>query len=163
MIVKLTERDANVMHDIINRAARIYQGAIPEDCYHEPYMPLDELHTEMHHMTFFGWKENGRLLGVMGFQPIKDMTLIRHAYVLPESQGKGIGTRLVNHLRQITTTRRLLVGTWEDATWAVEFYQKRGFTLLPEKATLLMRYWDIPQRQIDTSVVLGIDLQQPQH
>ncbi len=158
MIGRLTKRDTNVIYDIINRAAQVYRGAIPDDCYHEPYMPLEELRAEMDRMTFFGWKENGRLLGVMGFQPINDVTLIRHAYVLPESQGKGIGTRLVNHLRQIATTKRLLVGTWEDATWAVEFYQQRGFTLLPDKATLLMRYWDIAQRQIDTSVVLGIDL-----
>ena len=158
MIEKLTKRDVNVIYDIINRAARVYQGAIPEDCYHEPYMPLDELRVEMDHITFFGWKEDGRLLGVMGFQPIKDVTLIRHAYVLPQSQGKGIGTRLVNHLRQITTSKRLLVGTWADASWAVEFYQQRGFTLLPDKDMLLMRYWNIPQRQIDTSVVLGIDL-----
>ena len=107
-------------------------------------------------MSFFGWEEGYKLVGVMGFQPIKDVTLIRHAYVLPDYQGKGIGTRLVNHLKQMTRTRQLLVGTWADATWAIDFYQKQGFKLMPHKDELLMKYWDIPKRQVETSVVLGI-------
>ncbi len=161
MIKKLGQHDIEVIYEIVNTAAQAYRGAIPDDCYHEPYMPTEELRTEMGRMTFFGWKENGRLVGVMGYQPIKDVTLIRHAYVLPESQGKGVGTRLVNYLRQMTTTQRLLVGTWKDATWAVEFYQKQGFILQPDKDFLLMRYWNISPRQIETSVVLGIDLENP--
>ncbi len=92
----------------------------------------------------------------MGFQPVKDVTLIRHTYVLPDCQGKGIGTMLLNHLKQMTETKSLLVGTWADATWAIDFYQKQGFELMPNKSELLMRYWEIPQRQVETSVVLGI-------
>jgi len=161
MIKKLTRRDAETIYGIINKAAKVYCGAIPDDCYHEPYMPIEELRAEIRSMTFFGWQENGRLVGVMGFQPVKDVTLIRHAYVLPESQGKGIGSGLLNHLRQMTTSRQLLVGTWRDATWAVQFYQRRGFTMRPDKDSLLKRYWNISQRQIETSVVLGIELAWP--
>ncbi len=92
MIRKLSYTDTDAIYDIINRAARAYKGAIPDDCYHEPYMPKEELQREMSSMTFFGWEEERRLVGVMGFQPVKDVTLIRHAYVLPDCQGKGIGT-----------------------------------------------------------------------
>jgi GNAT superfamily N-acetyltransferase len=158
MINKLSRRDTDTIYGIINLAARVYRGFIPNDRYHEPYMPKAELQKEMKGMTFFGWEEERRLVGVMGFQPVKDVTLIRHAYVLPDRQGQGIGTRLVNHLKQITDTKHLLVGTWADAKWAIDFYQKQGFKLMPDKDELLMRYWDIPLRQIETSVVLGIQL-----
>lgn len=158
MIKKLSAKEAQVIYEIINQAASAYRGAIPDDCYHEPYMPKEELRQEMKSMTFLGWAEKGKIVGVMGFQPIKDVTLIRHAYVLPDYQGKGIGTRLLNHLKQITRTRHLLVGTWVDATWAIEFYQKHGFKLLPNKDELLIKYWNISQRQIETSVVLGIEI-----
>jgi GNAT superfamily N-acetyltransferase len=158
MIRKLTDEDTDAIYNLINLAARAYRGIIPSDCYHEPYMPREELQREMNSMTFFGWEEERRLVGVMGFQPVREITLIRHAYVLPDRQGKGIGTILLDHLRQMTRTRHLLVGTWADATWAVEFYQKQGFKLMPDKDELLMRYWNIPRRQIETSVVLGIDL-----
>jgi len=158
MIRELSFIDIDCIYDIINSAARAYRGVIPSDCYHEPYMPKEELQREMYSMTFFGWEERRRLVGVMAFQPVKDVTLIRHAYVLPDRQGKGIGTRLLDHLRQMTRTRQLLVGTWADATWAIEFYQKQGFNLMPDKDGLLMRYWNIPQRQIETSIVLGIEL-----
>jgi GNAT superfamily N-acetyltransferase len=158
MIKKLSAKEAQVIYEITNQAASAYRGAIPDDCYHEPYMPKEELHQEMKSMTFFGWTEKGKIVGVMGFQPIKDVTLIRHAYVLPDYQGKGIGTRLLNHLKQMTRTRHLLVGTWVDATWAIEFYQKHGFKLLPNKDELLIKYWNISQRQIETSVVLGIEI-----
>lgn len=158
MIRELSCEDTDCISDIINFAARAYRGIIPTDCYHEPYMPMQELQREMNSITFFGWEEDHRLVGIMGFQPVKEVTLIRHAYVLPDRQGKGIGTRLLDHLRHMTRTRQLLVGTWADATWAVEFYQKRGFKLMPNKDDLLMRYWNISQRQIETSVVLGIDL-----
>lgn len=158
MIRKLSNTDTDAVYEIINRAARAYQGAIPDDCYHEPYMPKEEMQREMSSMTFFGWEEQRRLVGVMGFQPVKDVTLIRHAYVLPDHQRKGIGTILLDQLKQMAMTKQLLVGTWADATWAINFYQKQDFKLMPDKDELLMRYWDIPQRQIETSVVLGIDL-----
>jgi len=147
--------DARRMYLIINEAARAYQDVIPADCYHQPYMPMEELEQEMKQMTFFGWEINGELVGVMGFQPVKDVTLIRHAYVLPQWQGQGIGSRMLNHLRGLVTTPRLLVGTWADAYWAITFYQKHSFQLLPNKDELLKTYWNIPQRQIETSVVLG--------
>lgn len=158
MIRKLSNTDTDAVYEIINRAARAYKGAIPDDCYHEPYMPKEQMQREMSSMTFFGWEEQRRLVGVMGFQPVKDVTLIRHAYVLPAHQRKGIGTILLDQLKQMAMTKQLLVGTWADATWAIDFYQKQDFKLMPDKDELLMRYWDIPQRQIETSVVLGIDL-----
>jgi len=158
MIRKLSDEDTDAIYNLINLAARAYQGAIPDDCYHEPYMPKEEMQREMSSMTFFGWEEQRRLVGVMGFQPVKDVTLIRHAYVLPAHQRKGIGTILLDQLKQMAMTKQLLVGTWAAATWAIEFYQKQDFRLMPDKDELLMRYWDIPQRQIETSVVLGIDL-----
>ncbi|MCJ7515373.1 MAG: GNAT family N-acetyltransferase [Dehalococcoidia bacterium] len=156
MIKKLSGRDIDAIYSIINLAAEAYRGVIPDDRYHEPYMTKEELQKEVNSMSFFGWEEERRLVGVMGFQPVRNVTLIRHAYVLPDRQGRGIGTRLLDHLQQITNTKQLLVGTWADATWAIEFYQKQGFRLMPDKDELLMRYWDIPQRQIETSVVLGI-------
>jgi len=158
MIRGLSCTDKDHIYDIINSAAGAYRGVIPSDCYHEPYMPGEELQREMSTMTFFGWEERNELVGVMGFQPVKDVTLIRHAYVLPDHQGKGIGTRLLERLKQMTRTRQLLVGTWADATWAIEFYEKRGFKRMPDKDELLKRYWNIQQRQIETSVVLGLEL-----
>ncbi|MFC1983657.1 GNAT family N-acetyltransferase [Chloroflexota bacterium] len=142
---------------IINEAAKAYEGTIPADCYHQPYMPIDELEREMKRLTFFGWEaKNRELIGVMGFEPVKDVTLIRHAYVLPQWQKQGVGSNLLNHLKSLVTTSRLLVGTWAGAHWAIDFYKSRGFNLLPNKDELLKTYWDIPQRQIETSVVLGI-------
>lgn len=143
---------------IINEAAKAYEGAIPADRYHQPYMPMDELEQEMKRMTFFGMEVNGELVGVMGFQPIKDVTLIRHTYVLPQWQRQGISSKLLNYLKRLVTTSRLLVGTWADTNWAIAFYEKHGFRLLPNKDELLRTYWNIPQRQIETSVVLGIDI-----
>jgi GNAT superfamily N-acetyltransferase len=122
MIRKVFSEDTHAIYEIINQAARAYQGIIPDDCYHEPYMPKEELSHEMRSMTFFGWEEDGRLVGVMGFQPVKDVTLIRHSYVLPDYQRKGIGTRLLNHLRQITkptfpiSTRNAAILT-PDRSW----------------------------------------------
>jgi len=143
---------------IINEAAKVYEGAIPADRYHQPYMPMDELEQEMKQMTFFGMELNGELVGVMGFQQIKDVTLIRHTYVLPRWQRQGISSKLLNNLKCLVTTSRLLVGTWADARWAIAFYEKHGFRLLPNKDELLRTYWNIPQRQVETSVVLGIDI-----
>ena len=155
MIHKCQPGDAKRIHVIINEAARAYQGVIPADCYHQPYMAMDELEREMKRMTFFGWEVNGELVGITGFEPIKDVTLIRHAYVLPRWQRQGIGTKLLDYLKSLVITSRLLVGTWADAHWAIDFYQKHGFELLPDKDELLKTYWDIPYRQIETSVVLG--------
>lgn len=158
MIRKCQTNDAQRMYSIINEAAKAYDGVIPADRYHQPYMPMSELEEEMKRMTFFGWEVNGELVGVMGIEPIKDVTLIRHAYVLPGWQRQGIASKLLNRLKSLVTTSRMLVGTWADVHWAIAFYQKHGFNLLPDKDELLKSYWDIPQRQIETSVVLGIDI-----
>jgi GNAT superfamily N-acetyltransferase len=119
-------------------------------------MSAAELRGEMEGMAFFGWEEEGRLLGVMGFQPLKDVTLIRHTYVTPEHQRRGIGGSLLRYAKDLARTR-LLVGTWADATWAIRFYEKHGFRLLPNKDGLLRKYWNIPQRQMEASVVLGLE------
>jgi len=156
VIRKCQPSDTERIYFIINEASKAYEGVIPTDCYHQPYISMDEVKWEMKRVTFFGWEANGELVGVMGFEPIKDVSLIRHAYLLPRWQKQGIGSKLLNHLKGPVTTPRLLVGTWADAYWAIRFYQKHGFTLQPDKDKLLRTYWDIPQRQIETSVVLGI-------
>ena len=158
MIRKCQPGDAQRIYFIINEAAQAYEGVIPTDSYHQPYMPMDELKREMERITFFGWEIKGELVGIMGFETVKDVTLIRHAYILPQWQRQKIGSKLLSHLRGLVTTSRLLVGTWADATWAIDLYQRYGFNLLPDKDELLKTYWDIPQRQIETSVVLGIEL-----
>jgi GNAT superfamily N-acetyltransferase len=158
MIKKLLLKDVNIIYEIINKAARAYRGIIPGDCYHEPYMSEQELRREMASMIFYGWSQGGKTVGVIGFQPVKDVTLVRHAYVLPGCQRKGIGTKLLDRVKKITKTQHLLVGTWADAVWAIQFYQRHGFVFLPEKDRLLRKYWDVPQRQIETSVVLGIEV-----
>jgi len=157
MIRKCQRDDTKRIHAIINEAARAYDGVIPADCYHQPYMAMEELERGMKRVTFFGWEaKDGELVGVMGFEPIKDVTLIRHAYVLPRWQRQGIGSKLLDYLKGLVTTSRLLVGTWADASWAIAFYRKHGFIPLPDMDKLLKTYWDIPQRQIETSVVLGM-------
>ncbi len=158
MIRKCQADNAQRIYFIINEAAKAYDGIIPADCYHQPYMPMDELEREMKRMSFFGWELNGELVGVMGVEPIKDVTLIRHAYVLPQWQKQGIGSKLLENLMGLVTASRLLVGTWAAARWAIDFYQRHGFSLLPDKDELLKTYWDIPQRQIETSVVMGINI-----
>ena len=158
MIRECQSGEVKEIYSIINEAAKAYQGVIPADRYHQPYMPMAELKREMKQMTFFGEEINGELVGVMGFQPVKDVTLIRHTYVLPQWQRRGIGSRLLGYLEQLVATPRLLVGTWAKARWAIAFYQKHGFHLLPDKDELLRTYWNIPQRQVETSVVLGIDI-----
>ncbi len=158
MIRKCGSADEDRVFLIINEAARAFKGVIPEDCYHEPYMSREELSGEMDEMVFFGYEEGGELIGVMGFQPLGDVTLIRHAYVLPQHQRRGVGSRLLQHLMGLAKTSSLLVGTWEDVDWAIRLYEKHGFRLLPNKKELLRRYWRIPDRQIETSVVLGIDI-----
>jgi GNAT superfamily N-acetyltransferase len=157
LIRECREGDVALVYTIINEAAEVYQGVIPVDRWKEPYMPKSELQHEISEgVIFWGYEENGRLLGVMGIQPVKDVTLIRHAYVRPAHQNRGIGGKLLSALRQKTTSP-LLVGTWADALWAIRFYEKHGFRLVTpqQKDRLLRRYWSIPERQIDTSVVLG--------
>ena len=151
-----TESDFDRMYRIINAAATRYEGVIPADRYHQPYMPESELRREMKRMNFSGWVEEGALLGVMGLEPVKDVSLIRHAYVLPEHQNKGIGSKLLEEAKSKFTGKQLLVGTWADAYWAVDFYKKHGFRLCPDKDVLLRTYWDVPDRQIETSVVLEL-------
>ena len=157
MIRQCQGDDAQRIYFIVNRAAEAYEGIIPADRYQQPYMPMDELTEEMERVAFYGYEIDGELVGIMGMEPIKDVTLIRHAYVLPEHQRKGIASELLDHLMRLVKTPGLLVGTWADAVWAISFYQKHGFRLRPDKNRLLETYWDIPRRQIETSVVLGID------
>ena len=151
-----TELDFDRMYQIINEAARKYEGVIPADRYHQPYMPREELRQEMKRMTFFGWEEPGDLAGVMGLEPVKDVSLIRHAYIAAKYQRQGIGSTLLDHAVDRYTGKRLLVGTWADASWALDFYKKHGFRLCLDKEKLLKTYWDIPDRQIETSVVLEL-------
>ena len=158
MIRQCRPDEIDRLYLIINEAAKAYDGFIPDDCYHQPYMPEEELENEMKRVIFYGWEINGELVGVMGIEPIRDVTLIRHAYVLPQWQKQGIGNKLLNHLKGLTNTPYLLVGTWAAAHWAVAFYQRHGFSLLPDKDKLLANYWNIPLRQIETSVVMGIEI-----
>jgi GNAT superfamily N-acetyltransferase len=156
MLRPCTTGEIGMIGDIINGAAEAYRGAIPDDCWHEPYMSRAELVAEIAAgVSFSGWEKAGTLVGVMGLQPVRDVTLIRHAYVRPEHQGQGIGALLLNALRA-QTPGRLLVGTWADAVWAIRFYERHGFTLVPphDKDRLLQSYWTIPPRQRDVSVVL---------
>ncbi|MBV9587043.1 MAG: GNAT family N-acetyltransferase [Alphaproteobacteria bacterium] len=142
---------------IINAAAEAYRGVIPDDCWHEPYMPREELEREIDAgIQFWGFESDGALIGVMGIQPVRDVDLIRHAYVLPASQRRGVGAALLQHLRGLSS-RRMLIGTWAAAEWAVDFYRRHGFELVsPERKTeLLKAYWTVPDRQIETSVVLA--------
>jgi GNAT superfamily N-acetyltransferase len=152
-------RDEPEILAIINESAKAYRDVIPPDRYHEPYMLADELGKEMNEMTFFGYEENSRLLGIVGYQPVKDATLLRHLYVRPEYQRQGIGGKLTMHVIGLAETREVLVGTWKAATWAIEFYQRCGFKLLPSKDELLREYWKVPERQIELSVVLGFEKQ----
>ena len=142
---------------IIQAAAEAYRGEIPDDCWHEPYMSAKELDDEITAgVEFWGYERDGVLAGVMGVQAVRDVELIRHAYVLPGWQGRGVGSALIGHLRR-RGTRRTLVGTWSAATWAIRFYQRHGFEPVPvaQVPALLRTYWNVPERQIETSVVLA--------
>ncbi len=154
-----TAADFAAVAAIINAAATAYAGVIPADRYHVPYMAPAELCHEIESgVRFWGWHEAaGRLVGVMGSQDVDDVTLIRHAYVVPADQGKGVGSALLARLVDLAR-RPLLVGTWAAADWAVRFYERHGFALVTpvEKDRLLRRYWDIPERQVETSVVLRL-------
>jgi len=157
MIRSLLPSDSDAILEVINDAAQAYKGVIPDDRWKEPYMSVGELEEEIEAgVRFYGWMEGGHLLGVAGIQALKDTTLIRHAYVLPECQGEGIGKSLLEYLIGLAETPEVLVGTWADATSAIRFYEKYGFKLMSsrEKDRLLRTYWNIPERQIETSVVL---------
>jgi GNAT superfamily N-acetyltransferase len=141
---------------IVNAAAEAYRGVIPADRWREPYMPAEELDAEIAAgVVFWAHEHEGALTGVMGIQRVRDVQLIRHAYVLPSEQGSGVGRALLDHLIEHAEAP-LLVGTWAAAAWAIRFYERNGFTLVPpaRKDELLRTYWDIPDRQIATSVVL---------
>jgi N-acetylglutamate synthase-like GNAT family acetyltransferase len=143
--------------EIINDAAAAYKGIIPADRWHEPYMPREELRRQMDEgVMFWGYEQGGELAGVMGIQQVQDVTLIRHAYVRTSKRNGGIGGKLLAHLRTLTD-RPVLIGTWAAATWAVAFYEKHGFRRVTpqEKDRLLRKYWSIPERQVETSVVLA--------
>lgn len=155
-IRRCTDSELETIASIINEAAEAYRGVIPADCWHEPYMPREELVAEIAAgVEFWGWDEAGVPVGVMGLQRVRDVTLIRHAYVLPSHQSRGVGRELLDTLVS-KSSGRLLVGTWADATWAIRFYERRGFRLVAgeEKDRLLDTYWTISNRQRDTSVVL---------
>ncbi len=157
MIRVCKELDHNAIFEIINDAAQAYKGIISPGLWHEPYMSLEELRAQIDDgIVFWGLERDGRLLGVMGIQDKGDVTLIRHAYVVTKAQKRGIGKRLLQHLQSMTE-KPILIGTWANASWAVSFYQKNGYTLVSdeEKNLLLRRYWSIPERQVQTSVVLA--------
>jgi GNAT superfamily N-acetyltransferase len=151
------EADLATMLAIVNDAAVAYRGVIPPDRWHDPYMPESELRAEIAAgVEFWGLDTDEGLIGVMGVQPVRDVDLIRHAYVRPDKQRHGVGAELIEYLRR-RSPRRMLVGTWAAATWAISFYQRHGFELVPRASTaaLLRSYWTIPERQIETSVVLA--------
>lgn len=157
MIRKLSNSDFDAILRVVNDAAVAYKGVIPADRWKDPYMPTDELRAEMEDgVEFYGWKQKRILVGVMGIQQVREVTLIRHAYVLTTRQRSGIGAKLLKHLLALAKTSEVLVGTWEAAWWAVQFYEKHGFRLVSkeEKNRLLREYWNIPERQVETSVVL---------
>ncbi|XES76548.1 MAG: GNAT family N-acetyltransferase [Candidatus Bathyarchaeia archaeon] len=157
MIRRVFPSEFNAVLDVINDAAQAYKGVIPQDMWREPYITAQELSEEAARgVAFYGWYENGALLAVMGIQPVKDVTLIRHAYVLTSHQRRGLGAKLLSYLLRLAKTRQVLVGTWEAAWWAVRFYEKNGFRLIP-KESHLRQYWTIPDRQAETSVILRLD------
>ena len=157
MIRQCNDRDFEIIYSIINDAARVYKDVIPEDRWKEPYMSKDELQHQINEgVVFWGYEEGGELIGVMGIQHVQDVSLIRHAYVRPEKQNRGIGQELLFELYS-QIDRPTLIGTWAGAVWAIQFYEKNGFKIVSqqEKNRLLEKYWSIPARQVETSVVLA--------
>jgi GNAT superfamily N-acetyltransferase len=157
MIRRCDDRDFDAIRAIINDGAQAYRGIIPPDRWTEPYMSAEHLQHEIDEgVVFWGYQDAGALAGVMGIQPVHDVTLIRHAYVRTSSQKRGIGALLLCHLRELSA-RPVLIGTWADAAWAIRFYERHGFHVVgaDEKNRLLKKYWTIPERQIETSVVLA--------
>ena len=157
MIIENTIKDLSSILYVINDAAIEYKGVIPDDCWYEPYMLKKELVNEFENgVRMFGYNRNNKLVGVMGIQELKDVTLIRHAYTLTNYQGIGIGKSLLQYLFKVNKSSYLLVGTWQDAAWAIKFYEKFGFIPQSKKQTaqLLNKYWEISSKQIENSVVL---------
>lgn len=157
MIRKCTEADLSALYEVINDAARAYKGIIPEDRWHEPYMPTEELKKEIAAgVRFWGCESDGELIGVMGIQDKGEVELIRHAYVKTAKRKQGTGTELLRHIEKMTS-KPVLLGTWIDADWAIAFYEKNGYRQLSRQETgrLLGKYWSIPDRQIETSIVLA--------
>jgi N-acetylglutamate synthase-like GNAT family acetyltransferase len=157
MIRRCDNHHFELIWAIINDGARAYKGVIPADCWTEPYLSNKKLQDEIDEgVVFWGYEETGTLVGVMGLQQVRDVTLIRHAYVRTSSQKRGIGTHLLSHLRELAKGP-VLIGTWADAAWAIRFYEKHGFQIVSaqEKERLLRQYWTVPERQIATSVVLA--------
>jgi len=157
MIRRCDDRDFDLIWAIINDGAQAYKGIIPPDCWTDPYMSREKLQHEIDEgVVFWGYEETGTLAGVMGIQAVQDVILIRHAYVRTSSQKRGIGGSLLSHLRELAS-RPVLIGTWADAVWAIHFYERYGFQLVvpQEKVRLLKKYWNVPERQIKTSVVLS--------
>ena len=162
MIHKIANTDFEKVLAIINEAAEVFKGKIPEDCWKDPYMPAQELLEELKSgVQFYGYIDKGEIIAVMGIQPVQEVTLIRHAYTTSSQQRRDIGEILLKQLLNIARTKRVLVGTWESATWAIKFYRKHGFKLLSRKETnsLLRKYWNIPERQVEASVVLELERQ----
>jgi GNAT superfamily N-acetyltransferase len=163
MMRRLQLADFNAILHVVNEAAEAYKGVIPEDRWKEPYMSTAELREEIESgVEFYGWTENNVLTAVMGIQQVNNVTLVRHAYVLTNRQRRGIGEKLLSHLLSLAQTAEVLVGTWEAAHWAIRFYEKHGFQLVSreEKERLLRKYWNIPERQVETSVVLKLHIAQ---
>lgn len=157
MIRKCLDSETDIIFEIINDASIAYKGYIPEDRWKEPYMPMDELFREIKNgIVFYCYEKDGEIQGVMGTQDVQDVTLIRHAYVRTKSRKAGIGTKLLHFLRE-KQQKPVLIGTWKDAVWAIDFYLKNGFRMVTdeEKNILLRKYWNIPDRQVETSVVLS--------
>jgi ribosomal protein S18 acetylase RimI-like enzyme len=157
VIRRCDDHDFALISTIINDGAQAYKGVIPEDRWTEPYMSTSELRHEIDDgVVFWGYEENEKLVGVMGVQAVQDVTLIRHAYIATSSQKRGIGSDLLSHLRHLTPAP-VLIGTWSDAVWAIRFYERHGFRIVSprQKDRLLRRYWKVPERQIETSVVLA--------
>jgi N-acetylglutamate synthase-like GNAT family acetyltransferase len=157
MIRRCDDREFDLIWTIINDGAEAYKGIIPRDRWTEPYMSREQLRHEIDDgVGFWGCEDAGRLAGVMGLQDVEDVTLIRHAYVRTATQKQGIGGQLLSHLRALTSGP-VLIGTWADAAWAIRFYEKHGFQRVSprEKDQLLQKYWTIPERQMETSVVLA--------
>jgi N-acetylglutamate synthase-like GNAT family acetyltransferase len=157
MIRRCDERDFALIWAVINDGAQAYRGTIPDDRWTEPYMSREKLQHEIDGgVVFWGCENDGTLMGVMGIQQVQDVTLIRHAYVRTGSQKQGVGSQLLSHLRELTNAP-VLIGTWADAVWAIRFYERHGFRMVSgeEKDRLLKRYWHIPERQVETSVVLA--------
>ena len=157
MIAEYTKSDVYNILYVINDAAMKYEGIIPDDCWNEPYMTKQKLIEEFANgVRMFGYTKNDKLVGVMGIQKIRSVTLIRHAYTLTHYQGIGVGKSLLQYLFKINQNDRILVGTWKVATWAIHFYEKFGFVLHTNQKTakLLKKYWNISAKQIENSVVL---------